>query len=242
MTAPSSLSAWRDFRDGLHRSPTELAELQLARLQALVTFAYGNVPYYRDLFDSVGFQPRHLKHLSDVVRIPITTRERLQSAPREHLIARGYAVGKLRPSSTGGSTGRPLTVYRSQKEFRQGMFFQLRTWFHLGLPWNDHVLTISGRPSTTDKRPWVRSLPLPTRWNTNNLGAPETILESFVRLTPSVFYGHPFKMAMLASLAREREIPKGPLRVVATSGDMLLPRFREMIREHGTSIRSTSKL
>lgn len=224
------LSVWRDFRSGLRRSPTELAELQLARTQALVSFAYENVPYYRDLFDSVRFHPRQLKRLSDVEGIPVTTRESLQAAPCESLIARGYSIERLRSSRTAGSSGTPLTVYRSGTESRAGLSLRLRTWFHHGLRWNDHVLTISGRPTTVQKRSWMRRLTLPGRWNQCLLDDSESGMRAMMSLRPSVLYGYSFKVAMLASLACERKIDGGPLRLVATSGDMLLPRFRELIQ------------
>lgn len=231
MTARHQLSAWGDFRSGLHRSPSELEQLQLSRLRALVTFAYARVPYYRNLFDSVGFHPRHLKRLTDIEAIPVTTRASLQSSPVESLIARGVRLDRLRATRTAGSSGTPLTAYKSQQESRIGLSLRLRTWFHHGLRWNDHVLTIHGRSSTVGKRVWMRRIPLPWRWNLSMDDDPETLMHALVSLKPSVLYGYSLRVATMASLARAREIEKGFLRMVATSGDMLLPRFRALIQE-----------
>lgn len=52
MATGLTLSAWRDLTAGLRRSRSELAGLQLSRLQEVVEHAYANVPYYRRLFDS----------------------------------------------------------------------------------------------------------------------------------------------------------------------------------------------
>jgi len=225
------LSVWRDFSSGLYRSRAEVGELRLARLRALVEHAYAKVPYYRKLFDRVGFQPRHLKQLSDIEAIPVTTRLDLQSTPLDDLIARGYAPERLRPSRTSGSTGAPLTVYRSQREAYFGRFARMRMWLYHGIRLNDRVLTICGRPTTIHRRPWLRFLPVPWRWNLSVLERPDTILAALAKFRPSVLYGYSSHVAQLARLAREGEIPGARLRVVATSGDLLPPGFRKLIRE-----------
>lgn len=223
--------ALADFRSGLHHSPAELADLQLARLRKLVSFAYENVDYYRNLFSSVGFQPRHLKRLADLEAIPVTTRASLQLIPADRVISRGYRAERLRPTRTGGSSGIPLTVYRNWRESRFGLLWRLRTWFHHGLRWNDHVMTICSRPPARHGRNLIRSLPLPWHLNAAVLDEPDALLERLITLNPTVLYGYSFTVATLAALATAKKIPRGSLRLVGTSGDMLLPRFKQMIRE-----------
>lgn len=231
MIAPRLISSWSDFHSGLHLTPAELKSLQLARLRALVGFAYEKVPYYRKLFDSVGFQPRHLKQISDMEAIPVTTRERLESARPEEVIARGYSAAKLKQTRTSGSTGAPLTVYKSRHESWLGVLSRLRTWSYHGLKWNERILTINGRRSTAHERQWMQNLPVPWRWNLSIFDAPETMLAMLERLRPSVLYGYAFHVSLLASLASEQDLRDWGVRRVATSGTMLLPRFRNIIKD-----------
>lgn len=231
MTTFHPLSALWDHRIGISRSRKEIDALQLRRLQAVVAHAYQNVTYYRKLFDSVGFLPRHLRRVSDIEVIPVTTRFHLQATPREELIATGYTPDKLRARRTSGSTGTPLTIYRTQGELTFGRISRLRHWRYHGLRLNDRVLTISGRPTTAQSRPWLRSLPLPFHLNLSVMERVESRLAAFDRLRPTVLYGYSCHVAELARLIRDRGVDSTHLRILATSGDLLPPGFRKLMRE-----------
>ena len=86
-----------------------LRELQLTRLRAILQHAGQHVPYYRDLFRQVRFDPRDVQHLEDVSLLPILTkaiiREHETQLMDERLNGRANAFRQ-----TSGSTGRPLRV------------------------------------------------------------------------------------------------------------------------------------
>src|SRR6266511_3875249 len=109
--ATGLISFSASLRSGLRLGAKELETLQLARLQSLITHAYEKVSYYGKLFDSVGFEPRHLKQLSDLEAIPVTSRQTLQNVPYTEMVAHGVDPARLRKSQTSGSTGVPLQVY-----------------------------------------------------------------------------------------------------------------------------------
>lgn len=230
MFTPPLLSSWSDLRAGFERSPEELETLQLKRLQALAHFAYQNVPYYRTLFDSVGFQPRHLKRLSDLRAIPITTRERLQAARVEDLIARGYSAATLMQTRTSASTGAPLTVYKSRLESWTALPFRWRIWRYHGIRFNERILTINGRPSTAAPAS-TRFRLAPARVNLSIFESPQAILDALLRFRPTVLYGYAFHVAQAARLAREKGLCDWDLRLVATSGTMLVLPDRKVVQE-----------
>ncbi len=56
-------------------SRDELLALQRAKLQRMVEYAYQYVPYYRRMFDEIGFQPEDLrKDLDSLSKLPILTK------------------------------------------------------------------------------------------------------------------------------------------------------------------------
>jgi phenylacetate-CoA ligase len=87
----------------------ELRELQLSRLRQTVRRAYGNVGHYRDAFDRAGVQPDDIRSLSDLARLPFTTKEDLRrsypygmfAVPREQVV---------RIHASSGTTGKPTVV------------------------------------------------------------------------------------------------------------------------------------
>jgi phenylacetate-CoA ligase len=55
----------------------ELEQLQLERLQATLSRVYRNVPFYRKRFDEIEFDPDELRSLTEVRRLPFTTKHDL---------------------------------------------------------------------------------------------------------------------------------------------------------------------
>ncbi|GAB2773076.1 phenylacetate--CoA ligase [Nocardioides salsibiostraticola] len=90
-------------------SVDELRTLQWQRLQWSVRHAYENVPHYRASFDAVGVHPDDLTDLSDLARLPFTTKADL----RENYPFGMFAVPReeiARLHSSSGTTGTPTVV------------------------------------------------------------------------------------------------------------------------------------
>ena len=55
-----------------------LAEIQLERLKQTVLRVYQNVPYYRDKMQAIGLLPGDIRELSDLAKLPFTTKSDLR--------------------------------------------------------------------------------------------------------------------------------------------------------------------
>lgn len=224
---PGLFSFSCSLRAGLRLRPDELERLQLVRLQPLLEHAYRSVPYYRRLFDSVGFRPHHLRRPSDLQAIPVTTREQLQKIPKNEITTQRIA-SRLREAHTSGSTGVPLTVYQARREAWMRKLLTLRAFFQNGLKWSDRVVTISRHPSTT-RGLWFKRFPLLQQWNLCFFEEPEKLLHALLELQPTVIYGFAANLAILADLMLKKGIDPLKPRFVATSSDLLTPGFRRVI-------------
>jgi phenylacetate-CoA ligase len=95
--------------DGERLSVDELRAVQLERLRETVRRCYENVPHYRAALDGAGFHPDDLRDLSDLGRLPFTTKEDLRrnypfgmfAVPRDHVV---------RVHASSGTTGRATVV------------------------------------------------------------------------------------------------------------------------------------
>lgn len=211
-------------------SRARLELVQLARLRRLLAYAYENVAYYRRLFDSVGFVPRHLVKLSDLQLVPVTTRQMLQKMPPTDIISRRIRRERLMVSRTSGSTGAPLQLYRRRSEQWFRLLLTLRAFRLNGLKWNDRVVTISRFPSTPMRAANRYRAPYLQRWNIAFLDDPEKQLEALQRICPTVLYGYAPSVASLGDLFFKRGIAAKSLRLVATSAEMLTSEYRTMIQ------------
>ncbi len=87
----------------------ELRALQLERLRDTVHRAYERVPHYRAAFDAAGVHPDDVKDLSDLARLPFTTKADLREGyPYGMLAVPREEVARLHASS--GTTGQPTVV------------------------------------------------------------------------------------------------------------------------------------
>jgi phenylacetate-CoA ligase len=88
----------------------QINDLQWEALTNLVRHAYANVPYYRQLFDTLHIRPSDIKSPEDFWRIPVLTKEDLRRHSREMLASNRREP--LHSAYTSGTTGIPLTFYR----------------------------------------------------------------------------------------------------------------------------------
>lgn len=90
-------------------SRDQIEALQLERLQWTVRHAYENVPLYTRKFDAAGVHPDDIRELSDVQRLPFTTKEDLrESYPFGMFAVPRDRVARVHASS--GTTGQPTVV------------------------------------------------------------------------------------------------------------------------------------
>lgn len=93
----------------------ELEALQLERLQWTVRHAYENVPFYRRRFDEVGVHPDDIRSLSDIEKLPFTTKSDLRDNYPFGLFAVPMEdVRRIHASS--GTTGRLTVVGYTDKD------------------------------------------------------------------------------------------------------------------------------
>lgn len=90
--------------------PREALEaIQLRRLQNTLARVYSSVPFYRESLDRAGIAPADIKSLSDLQRIPFTTKKDL----RDNYPFNLFAVpmdNVVRIHASSGTTGKPTVV------------------------------------------------------------------------------------------------------------------------------------
>ncbi len=94
---------------------SDLVELQNRRLRQLVRHAYGNVPYYRRLFNDSGLKPDDIESADDLAKLPALTKQLIRSN-FDNLLTPDFPAKDLVPNRTSGSTGEPLAFYSTRHD------------------------------------------------------------------------------------------------------------------------------
>ena len=118
----------------------------IGRLRKLTRRAYSETPYYKDLFDRIGFDPKADFTFEDFSRLPVLERDQVRNAGRK-LIAQSMPAEKLQKDSTGGSTGTPTEIWigprRDGRKESCGEYFMQRLGVPTGkrtaLLWGHHL-------------------------------------------------------------------------------------------------------
>lgn len=98
---------------------SEIEKIQLARLKETVKRVYEKVPYYRAKMDEKGVKPEDIKTLSDLSKLPFTTKQDMRDTYPFGL----FAVDReelVRIHASSGTTGKPTVVGYTQGD--------LETW------------------------------------------------------------------------------------------------------------------
>ncbi|MEI7904835.1 MAG: phenylacetate--CoA ligase [Candidatus Firestonebacteria bacterium] len=96
-------------------SRPKLEKLQLERLNKTLKLVSENVPFYKKALKKHKITPSSIKRVSDIEKLPFTTREDLQANYPEGLLACGREdVVRLHTSS--GTTGKPKAVFFTKQD------------------------------------------------------------------------------------------------------------------------------
>jgi phenylacetate-CoA ligase len=104
---------WNEEFETLPREALEA--LQVKRLRALADRVHGTVPFYRKKLDSAGYRPGDVTSLSDLSRLPFTTKADLRDTYPFGLFAVPMErVVRIHASS--GTTGKPVVVGYTRRD------------------------------------------------------------------------------------------------------------------------------
>ena len=229
------------------RSREHIIAFQEQRLRQLVRHAYDNVPYYRRLFDEAGIKPADIRGLSDIERIPITTKATLQSVGGSEMLSREISPSKLIVRETNGSTGVPLKVRRQHMEQIVPVLFLWRVRRELGLRRDVRVtfLTKYGQSSSprslgSKARRQLQSLVGLRTWTRVSCTAPiEEVARQVVESNPDVIGGYASALNRLARELGDGQTKVRP-RLLVSVAEQLSPTMRTRIEKvFGAPVRDT---
>lgn len=116
--------------------------MQFARLRQTLELAARDVPYYRDAFALAGFELAAFRTLADLERVPVLTKATvMREGPR--MLATDYS-GLRSSSSTSGTTGAPMRVWRDMHSISRENAFLWRQLKWAGARLGDRRVWIRG--------------------------------------------------------------------------------------------------
>ena len=144
------MSIWNDPPGGFHAISApdylprpQLAEIQLQRLQSVVSRAYDRVALFRSRLDGRGLTPADIASLADIARLPFTVKTDLRDTYPFGLFASPMEeIVRLHASS--GTTGKPIVVAYTQADLDVWSEVMVRAFVACGMHRGDVIQNAYG--------------------------------------------------------------------------------------------------
>lgn len=127
----------------------------------LIKYAYDNCPFYKDFYDHNGFHPSQLKSEEDWGTVPVLEKDMIRKNGKR-MFSVIADMRRMNPSSTGGSTGTPLVVYKSADVHYEILGWRALSWYGLG-PWENEAIAHRRVPTSLINKLKNRILWWPTK-------------------------------------------------------------------------------
>ena len=222
-------------------SEADLLELQNTKLQKLIHHCYENVPYYRRLFDNLNLTPYDIKTRSDLVKIPILTKELIKEH-YEELVSNDISKRKHIENSTGGSTGTPMRFKLDINTWNKLRGVNFRGWTWAGFNIGEKMFTLAGnslvKKNTAGKKLLIKNIYdniiMRNKKHDCTDITPEALeshYKAMMKYKPQSIRGYASSLYFFARYIEKNNLPICNIKVIFTTGEKLHPKYRYKIQQ-----------
>ncbi|MEY3201077.1 MAG: hypothetical protein RIR70_627 [Pseudomonadota bacterium] len=229
-----TLAVLKRLEDSQWRSRDQIEEFRVARLRELLVHAAKTVPYYRQLFETLGVEVKSIKQVADLARLPLLDKATI----RAHLgqLKSSRARG-LSPCATGGSSGEPLRFFVGASRRAHDIAAKWRATRWWGVDIGDPEIVVWGSPIELGAqdglrrvRDWLMRSELMPAFSLTERHMAEC-LARIAQKRPAMLFGYPSALAMLARHAVNRgwRLADAGVKVAFVTAERLYDNQREVI-------------
>lgn len=231
-----SVDRRKSLEDSQWWPPAELEVYRARRLQQFLVDIGQRVPYYRQLFRRLAFDPTTVGSTKALWALPLLTKRDIRENI-EDLKAEGH--GTLTRYNTGGSSGEPLVFFMGKGRKSHDVAAKWRATRWWGVDIGDPELVVWGSPIELGAQDRVRRL-RDGLMRSHLLPAFEMSLQNLDRFVaairaarPAMLFGYPSSLSLIATHARQKKIDLATLgiRVVFVTSEKLYDEQRATISE-----------
>jgi phenylacetate-CoA ligase len=199
------------------RLPGEkIRSLQFLRLKALLCDAYATHAFYRKRFDAAGFDPFHMREPDEIKRIPILSKEEYRQFTNDFFQQQPGRCNAWYRDGTSGSTGMPLTIYRTWDERAYMSAKWMGVLYCNGYTRRDRTFSIPS-PHRLQRESIIQNFGLFARYSVPYNALAEEMVTAYLKCKPTIIYANKSQLVVMALYCQKNGInlPKPRLCVSA---------------------------
>ncbi|MFH2059860.1 MAG: hypothetical protein ABIJ59_13280 [Pseudomonadota bacterium] len=219
------------LKRNLNLSRERSEALQLSNLKKIISHAYFHVPYYKGLFDKVNFKPSEIKSVEDISKIPTTSKGQLQSVPLNNITADNIDLNNCFEDVTSGSTGIPLKVFLTPKDYLIRSLIFIRTFMKAGYRLTDKQAIVTDTRFITEKKYLLQKLGIFRKAYVPVQIDIDKQIDILMEFRPDFIHGYPQSIAAIADRLIKKKITSISPRMVCTGAELVSRKTRLLINQ-----------
>ncbi len=217
------------YRKSQRWSRVQLEKYQDQQLIKIVRHAGKSVPYYRNLFIEIGFNPEEFNGRNDLHLIPTLDKETVRTRKKDLISDKAEKFG-INRVSTSGTTGTPLHLILDDSTDANFLASLIRCYHWSGYRFFRKTFSLQSYYLKNRDIEYKRLYNV-IRFDSCGL-RPESAIEAVKminRYKPTFFMGFPFDIVMLIRFAKEAGISINRPKSVLCYGETLSQKKREFL-------------
>lgn len=223
---------WRRFLDESQFWTAEQREdYEVKKLRETLTAAYQGTVYYKKLFDDCGYDVSAFNYTDQLQQIPFLTKQLIQEHLDE-LVNKNISSSDRSYSTTGGSTGIPMGMYKPKADAYKESAFVDYIWSAVDFRNTDKVAVLRGSYLGEDG-------PVQKVGNRLNLSSyhmtdqdMQVQYEALQSFKPKFLHVYPSAISILADFILRKNLePVSSVEAVLTASENLYPSQRELVEK-----------
>ncbi|MEW9899367.1 AMP-binding protein [Chitinivorax sp. PXF-14] len=216
-------------------SREQVRALQLSHLHGFLGDAARQVPYYRELFRSLDFDPASVTSVADLARLPLLTKDVIR---REFERLKADSDEPVKLFSTTGSTGDPLRFNIGNTRVSHDVAAKWRAtrWWDVDIGDRELVIwssaiELSAQDRVRRARDWLmRSRLMPSA--SLKPADMDRYLDEIRAFRPTMLFGYPSSMTLIAQHAEKRRVRMDDLgiKVAFCTAERLYPHQADTLK------------
>jgi len=208
----------------------EIKRLRFLRLKSLLCDAYTTHPFYRKRFDSAGLDPFNIQSIKEIERLPILHKDEYRHFTNSFYQKHPERCNAWYRDGTSGSTGMPLTIYRTWEE-RAYMSAKWMCALCLnGYTWRDKTFSIPS-PHRLQRESIIQLFGLFRRYSVPYTASAEEMVTAYLKCKPTIIYANKSQLVVMALYCKKHNISLAKPRLCISAAETMDANSRALITE-----------
>ena len=202
---------------------------QFKLIKKLLIHSYDHFEFYKDRFDKVGFSPFKFESIDEIQKIPVLEKSEYRDFVSNELKKDPSAYKKYYKDGTSGTTGEPMSIYRSWNERAYMLAKYLRTLFANGYSYRDITFCLPSPHRITKSDSIIQKLGFLRRSAIAYTEPVGEMVDGYIRSNADLLYANKSQLVQMSEYILNEKIEINKPGLINCSGEVLDNKSRDLI-------------